>query len=93
MRAGDMRVFRSSSRVFFKIVRVCRQLHENFVSHTRTCDIAKHACIRMCMHARSRKEIRSPRVANSVQYASAQDDNPNVNVRQTYVHSLKIAHS
>ena len=45
-------VFCSSSRVFlFKIVHVCRQLHENFVSHTRTCDITLHARVRTCMHA------------------------------------------
>ena len=42
-----MRVFRSSSRVFFTIVRVCRQLHENFACHTRTCDIALHARVRV----------------------------------------------
>ena len=30
---------------------------------------------------------------NSVQYATAQDNNPNVHVRQTYVHGLKMAHS
>ena len=55
---------RSSSRVFFKIVHVCRQLHENLACHTHTCDVAKHARVRMCMHARapSRKEFRSPRV-------------------------------
>ena len=34
-------------RVFFKIVRVCRQLHGNFACHTHTCDVALHARVRV----------------------------------------------
>ena len=30
-------------------------------------------------------------MSNSVQCASARDDNPNVHVRETYVHDLKMA--
>ena len=92
-----MRVFHSSSQVFFKIARVCRQLHENFTCHTRTCDVALHARVHTCMHARYNACMLtlgiSIAMSNSVQCASARDNNANVHVRDTYVHDLNMAHS
>ena len=89
-----MRVFRSSSQVFFKIVRVCRQLHENFVCHICTCDVALHACVCTCMHTRYNAHTLGISIAtsNSVQCASARDNNANMHVCDMYLHNLKMAH-
>ena len=46
--------FVASLRVFFKIVCVYRQLHENFTCDTHTCDVIKHAHVRTCMHVHVR---------------------------------------
>ena len=83
--AGDTRVFRSSSRVFFKVVRVSRQLHGNFACHTHTCDVALHARVRV-----TRVCFACSRVFLKIVRVCRQLHGNFVHVRDTYVHELKM---
>ena len=60
-----------------------------------TCDVALHSRVCTCMHACYNARMLTLAIliatSNSVLCASAQDDNANMHVHDTYVHGLKMA--